>query len=86
MNERTAEGATYTGILYGDYAYWMEKHHIQPLPLGEFGTALRLLNIDRQRDRRGSLVALALRPSPARLQAQQQARRQQAAKLRKLFR
>ena len=86
MNERTTTGQNYTMILHTDYARWMEKRGIQALPLGEFGTALRLLNVDRQRDRRGSLVALALRPAPARLKAQQEIQARQAARLKKLFR
>ncbi len=70
----TGDGSTYTLILHANYSRWLECQQIEPLPLAEFGFALRLLNIDRQRDRRGSLIALALKPAPARLKAHQPTR------------
>lgn len=86
MQERTTTGQSYTMILHSDYARWMEKRSVEPLPLTEFGAALRLLNVDRHRDRCGSLVALALKPAPAKLKAQQQDQARQRKKLRRLFR
>lgn len=84
--ENTQPGRCYALILHNSYSRWMQKRQLEPLALYDFAYGLRLLNVDRIRDRRGSLISLALKPHPARLEKESHQRTRQSRRLSKLFR
>jgi len=86
LDERTTPtGQNYTSILHADYQHYSEKLGIPAIGVRHFGVVLSVAGVSREHTVKGSLLNLAIKPHPLKIQQAQADRRRQRAGLNRLF-